>query len=255
MSSFRPIATLLEKEIAENPNGTKVLDKGFIKVIDYMGNDDSICNSARISYSSATKRANNTNLINRLMKDSHTSPFESCEIQFHIKMPIFVARQIIRHRTANLNEISARYSVLDSDFFIPEPDALKVQSKANKQGRDEAIPIEDKKAILDLIDSHNVSSYALYEKLLNTYDLSRELSRMVLPINIYTQWYWKIDLHNMFHLLKLRLDPHAQLETREYAQVLAKYVKLWCPIAYNAFEVHKLNISMDEPKPSNQQPL
>jgi thymidylate synthase (FAD) len=230
-----------------NPNGIGLLDYGYVKLVDYMGNDTSIVNSARISYHNTKKKSDDERLIHRLMKDGHTSPFESCEIQFNIKLPIFVARQLIRHRTANLNEMSARYSVLPSEFYIPAKEQLTHQSSVNKQGKD-GVVLDNSDEITNLIWHHSTLSYELYEKLLG-FGLTRELSRMVLPLNIYTEWYWKIDLHNLFKLLKLRLDPHAQWETRQYAKVIAKYVKLWCPVSYAAFELYYLNQIDEADKP------
>ena len=227
---------LLEKEI-------KVLDHGFIRVVDYMGNDAAIVQAARVSYGAGTKTVReDEKLISYLMRNNHNTPFEMCEIKLHCKMPIFVARQWIRHRTANVNEYSARYSVLDKEFYIPEEEHLGLQSKSNKQGREDSTSITQAlmDAIRNDIRNNSESAYAIYERMLE-YGVSREISRMVLPFNIYTQWYWKIDLHNLLHFLELRCDPHAQYEIRVYAEEIMKVVEAWVPTAAAAFKEHRVN--------------
>lgn len=219
-----------------------VLDKGFIRVIDYMGTDSSIVQGARVSYGKGTKTVNqDQGLINYLMRNDHTSPFEMCEIKLHVKLPIFVARQWIRHRTANVNEYSARYSILTDDFYVPELDQLVEQSKGNKQGRDSDIPIKQKEFIREEIQRVQLECYELYQFLISPeINLTRELSRTVLPVSIYTEWYWKIDLHNLLHFIKLRLDQHAQFEIREYAKVMLEILEKWCPMTATAFKTFKL---------------
>ncbi|MFC1553443.1 FAD-dependent thymidylate synthase [candidate division KSB1 bacterium] len=229
-----------------------VLDKGFVGLIDVMGDDSSIVQAARVSYGKGTKSVSiDRGLIRYLMKHRHTTPFEMVEMKFHVKLPIFVARQWIRHRTANVNEYSARYSILEKEFYIPETDVMAEQSKSNKQGREETLPAKEAKKYQKKILDHSQESYDLYNYLLNEEDsedfepersnLARELSRMVIPTNIYTQWYWKIDLHNLLHFLGLRLDAHAQYEIRQYAQVMAEMVKAAVPLAWEAFEDYRLN--------------
>jgi thymidylate synthase (FAD) len=230
------LETVLEHEF-------KVLDHGFVRVIDYMGTDDAIVQAARVSYGTGTKRKSQDRaLIHYLLRHKHTTPFEMCEIKFHIKLPMFVARQWIRHRTANVNEYSARYSILDKEFYIPQPEHISTQSAVDKQCReDEALPPEAAKNIIDLMIKNASDSYADYETLINEHGLARELARGILPVNIYTQWYWKIDLHNLLHFLKLRADRHAQYEIRAYADVMLKLVEKWVPIAYEAFMNYNVN--------------
>jgi thymidylate synthase (FAD) len=198
-----------------------VLDHGFVRVIDYMGDDGAIVQAARVSYGRGTRRVSeDRGLINYLMRHRHTTPFEMCEIKYHVKLPIFVARQWIRHRTANVNEYSARYSILDNEFYIPTPEHLAAQSAANRQGRGEIIEGEAARRVLDLLRDDAERAYAGYANLLNEDEtgtprdpswpgLARELARMNLSLNFYTQWYWKTDLHNLLHFLSLRADPHA----------------------------------------------
>ena len=224
-----------------------VLDQGFIRVIDYMGDDAAIVQAARVSYGRGTKQiSNDRGLINYLMRHRHTSPFEMCEIKLHIKLPIFIARQWIRHRTANVNEYSARYSVLEEAFYTPAPEHLAAQSQTNRQGRAEVIEGEASSEMLQRIKQHGSQSYALYQDLLNEdgngeakdpsrQGLARELARMTLPLNAYTEWYWKIDLHNLLHFSALRADSHAQYEIRAYADVLLDVLKRWVPLTYDAF--------------------
>lgn len=218
-----------------------VLDHGFIRLVDYLGSDDRIVQSARVSYGAGTTTVRkDRGLIHYLLRNQHTSPFEQVVFTFHIKMPIFVARQWIRHRTARLNEISARYSILDEEFYLPEGADIALQSSDNKQGRlDEAVPAEEQERIRRLLKDQQQQSYRLYTDLIDQ-GIARELARTVLPVSIYTQWYWQIDLHNLFHFLKLRMDRHAQLEIRRYAEELFKITKLICPMASEAFEEHIL---------------
>jgi thymidylate synthase (FAD) len=231
-----------------------VLDHGFVRVVDYMGDDQAIVQAARVSYGTGTKQVNqDAGLINYLLRHKHTTPFEMCEIKFHLKMPIFVARQWIRHRTANVNEYSARYSVMDNEFYIPTPETLASQSTKNHQGRgDESLSAEETQRVLEILKNDSATCYKHYEELMNINSkgdvinvarkgIARELARMNLPINIYTQWYWKIDLHNLMHFLHLRADSHAQYEIRVFAQAMMDVVKRWVPIAYSAFEDHKIN--------------
>jgi thymidylate synthase (FAD) len=231
-----------------------VLDHGFVRVVDYMGNDAAVVQAARVSYGIGTKKLNeDAGLINYLLRHKHTTPFEMCEIKFHLKMPIFVARQWIRHRTANVNEYSARYSVMDKEFYIPKPEELAAQSTKNHQGRsEEALSAEETQRVIDILKSDSEQCYKHYEELMNTRadgsiidpdkkGIARELARMNLPINIYTQWYWKIDLHNLMHFLLLRADAHAQYEIRVFAQAMIDIIKMWVPITYGAFMDHRVN--------------
>lgn len=218
-----------------------ILDHGFIRIVDYMGNDDSIVEAARLSYQKGTKRTlEDEKLIRYLLRHKHTTPFEMCEIKFHIKLPIFVARQWIRHRTANVNEYSGRYSVLDNEFYLPQAENLLAQSETNKQGRGRSLPLEIVEQCLDSIKKHSEQCYAKYEFLLSPMGngnegVARELARAVLPVNFYTQWYWKIDLHNLFNFLRLRCDSHAQWEIRQYANRIYEICKAWVPVATQAF--------------------
>jgi thymidylate synthase (FAD) len=229
----------------------KILDHGFIRVIDYMGDDSAIVQSARVSYGAGTKQISKDKaLIFYLMRHSHTTPFEMCEIKFHIKLPIFIARQWIRHRTASVNEYSARYSIMNKEFYIPAKENLCTQSLANKQGRDKILNEQESAIVLQLLKDDASRCYENYEYMLNEdlsgnqvdlnrSQLSRELARMNLNLNYYTEWYWKIDLHNLFHFLRLRADSHAQFEIQEYANAMLNVVKQWVPIAYEAFIEYK----------------
>ena len=224
-----------------------ILDHGFIRVIDYMGDDTSIVQAARVSYGKGTKKVStDSGLIKYLMRHWHSTPFEMCEIKYHVKLPIFIARQWIRHRTANVNEYSARYSILDKEFYLPEPKHLAAQSKSNRQGRGEILEGANAKKVLDLLKGDAEQTYHNYENMLNErYDgstidensvgLARELARMNLTLNTYTQWYWKTDLLNLMNFLRLRADHHAQYEIRAYADVMLDTVKKWVPITYEAF--------------------
>jgi thymidylate synthase (FAD) len=229
-----------------------VLDHGFVRVVDYLGDDGAIVQAARVSYGKGTKTvSSDRGLIRYLMRHRHTTPFEMCEIKLHVKLPIFVARQWIRHRTANVNEYSARYSILDREFYLPAPEHLAPQSAANRQGREGEIPDAEKQAMRDEIADLSDRAYRLYETLLNETlagevvddrrtGLARELARMVLPTNYYTQWYWKVDLHNLFHFLSLRADAHAQYEIRAYAEAICGIVEKWVPAAWGAFADYRL---------------
>lgn len=229
-----------------------VLDHGFVRVVDYMGDDAAIVQAARVSYGRGTKSvSSDEGLIRYLMRHRHSTPFEMCEIKFHVKLPVFVARQWIRHRTANVNEISARYSVLDKEFYVPAPENLAAQSVVNRQGRGQVLEGREAEEVLSQLKLQSAQAYDHYLDLLNQDDngqaidpersgLARELARMRLPLNVYTQWYWKIDLHNLFHFLALRGDPHAQYEIRAYADAMIELVKRWVPLAAGAFEDYRL---------------
>ena len=220
----------------------KILDKGFIRVIDYMGGDDSIVQSARVSYGKGTKSSlDDESLIRYLMRHKHTTPFEMCEIKFHIKAPIFVARQWLRHRTANVNELSARYSIMDDDYYIPQISEIKKQSKSNKQGRGESFSMEESQKIIDILENTSRHCFNVYDDLIENKDFAKELARGILPVNLYTQFYWKIDLHNLFHFLKLRVDSHAQYEIAEYGRKMLDILKIWTPVACKAFLDYSVN--------------
>ena len=246
----RVIAPKLEKVLYKS---FKALDHGFVRVIDYMGNDSSIVQAARVSYGKGTKQLNqDKSLINYLLSHRHSTPFEMNEIKFHVKLPIFVARQWIRHRTANVNEYSARYSILDNEFYIPNSKELKPQSKTNNQGRSGDLDENEKKMYMRVLRENSKDSFQKYNFLLNQNDdeakpdldrqgLTRELSRIVLPLNSYTQWYWKIDLHNFMHFLALRFDEHAQYEIRVYAEIMMNLMKKWVPLTYEAFLKNRLD--------------
>jgi thymidylate synthase (FAD) len=225
------------------------LDHGFVRVIDYMGDDDAVVQAARVSYGRGTKRVSeDQGLINYLMRHRHTTPFEMCEIKYHVKLPIFVARQWIRHRTASVNEYSAHYSILDNEFYIPSPEHLAAQSTENRQGRDQVVDGPAARRVLNLLRDDSERAYAGYTELLNEAPrdpswpgLARELARMNLSLNFYTQWYWKTNLHNLLHFLNLRADPHAQYEIRAYAETMLDTVRRWVPLAHAAFLEHRLN--------------
>ena len=221
-----------------------VLDHGFVRVIDYMGDDAAITQAARVSYGKGTKAvSNDEGLIRYLMRHWHSTPFEMCEIKLHVKLPVFVARQWIRHRTANVNEYSARYSILDREFYIPRAEDLAAQSTTNNQGRGESLTGDEAQRVLDYLRGDAMRAYDHYEEMISQdgqQGLARELARMNLPANVYTQWYWKVDLHNLFHFLRLRADAHAQYEIRVYADEICRLVKDWVPYAYAAFEDYRL---------------
>ena len=224
-----------------------VLDHGFIRVVDYMGDDSSIVQAARVSYGKGTKKVStDAGLIKYLMRHWHSTPFEMCEIKYHVKLPIFIARQWIRHRTANVNEYSARYSILDKEFYLPAPENLATQSQNNRQGRGDVLEGEQAKQVLEILKKDAEQTYTDYELMLNEkYDgstinknnkgLTRELARMNLTLNTYTQWYWKTDLLNLMNFLRLRADDHAQYEIRAYADTMLDTLKKWVPITYEAF--------------------
>jgi thymidylate synthase (FAD) len=230
----------------------QALDHGFVRVIDYMGDDTAIVQSARVSYGKGTKKiTNDKGLIKYLMRHWHSTPFEMCEIKLHVKLPIFIARQWIRHRTANVNEYSARYSILDKEFYIPSVENLASQSQVNKQGRAENLSPEEAEKVINILKNDAEQTYRNYEVMLNensdgeTLDegsmgVARELARMNLTLNTYTQWYWKIDLNNLLHFLALRADAHAQYEIRVYADIILDIVKKWVPITYEAFEDYRV---------------
>ncbi len=243
-STKRVTAPKLEEILYE---ALPILDHGFVRVIDYMGNDNSIVQAARVSYGKGTKKVNtDAGLIKYLMRHWHSTPFEMCEIKYHVKLPIFIARQWIRHRTANVNEYSARYSILDKEFYLPSKENLAAQSASNRQGRGEIIDGNEAEKVLGLLKNDAERTYKNYEEMLNErYDgsvieegkagLARELARMNLTLNTYTQWYWKTDLLNLMNFLRLRADHHAQYEIRAYADVMLNTLKRWVPTAYDAF--------------------
>ena len=243
-STKRVTSPELEKVLYE---AIPVLDHGFIRVIDYMGDDSSIVQSARVSYGKGTKKVStDEGLIKYLMRHRHSTPFEMCEIKYHVKLPIFIARQWIRHRTANVNEYSARYSILDKEFYLPAKEQLAAQSQSNRQGRGDVLQGKQAEEVLNILKDDATRTYDNYEKLLNerfdgtTIDenkvgLARELARMNLTLNTYTQWYWKTDLLNLLNFLFLRADNHAQYEIRVYADKMLETVKRWVPITYQAF--------------------
>jgi thymidylate synthase (FAD) len=230
-----------------------VLDKGFVRVIDYMGDDGAIVQAARVSYGRGTRKvSDDRGLINYLMRMRHTSPFEMCELKLHVKLPIFVARQWIRHRTANVNEYSARYSVLEDEFYVPAAQHVASQASSNRQGREGVLGREQAETVQHTVRTNAERAYADYLALLNQDDageaieperegLARELARIVLPLNTYTEWYWKTDLHNLLHFIALRADPHAQYEIRAYAEALLDVVRRWVPLTCAAFEDYRLN--------------
>lgn len=219
-----------------------VLDHGFVRLIDYMGNDGAIVQAARVSYGEGTtKKSRDRELIRYLLGHYHTSPFEMVEFKFHVKLPIFVARQWIRHRTANVNEYSGRYSVMKQEFYRPEPEQLRTQSTTNHQARStEELPDEQKTAFAEHQETTQGHLYEEYNKFIDA-GLARELARINLPLSMYTEWYWKIDLHNLLHFLRLRMDSHAQYEIRVYGEVIGEIVKAICPMSWEAFEDYRLN--------------
>lgn len=233
----------LEKMLYET---IPVLDHGFVRVIDYMGDDTSIVQAARVSYGKGTKHTSqDRGLIRYLMRHRHTTPFEMCDIKLHVKLPIFVARQWIRHRTASVNEYSARYSILDNEFYVPTHEHLAAQSTENNQGRGAVLQGAEADRVLDILKSDSIKAYKHYQEMLNLDEhqnvldenktgLARELARMNLPVNFYTQWYWKINLHNLLHFVSLRADSHAQYEIRAYAEVIVDILKAWVPTVFEA---------------------
>jgi thymidylate synthase (FAD) len=220
---------------------TPCLDRGFVRVVDYMGDDAAVVQAARVSYGKGTKKLRqDRGLIRYLMRHRHTTPFEMCELKLHVKLPIFVARQWIRHRTANVNEYSARYSVMDNEFYLPEPQHISLQSSDNKQGRGDTLTAEQSAEVLDLLKRDAIQAYDGYKSLMDDHGLARELARMNLPVNFYTQWYWKVDLHNLLNFLSLRIHPHAQYEIRVYGHAIAEFVKDWVPATYEAFQDYRV---------------
>ncbi|HYZ60960.1 MAG TPA: FAD-dependent thymidylate synthase [Acetobacteraceae bacterium] len=225
-----------------------VLDHGFIRVIDYMGDDGAIVQAARVSYGRGTRRVSeDAGLIRYLMRHRHSTPFEMCEIKYHVKLPIFVARQWIRHRTANVNEYSARYSILDREFYVPAPQHLAAQSSSNRQGRGEVLEGDEAASVIEILREDAARNYDHYALMLNEdgadpkrKGLARELARMNLTLNTYTQWYWKTDLHNLLGFLSLRADPHAQYEIRAYAEAMLQTVHAWVPDTFAAFREYRL---------------
>lgn len=257
-----------------------VLDHGFVRVVDYMGDDAAVVQAARVSYGRGTRKVSqDAGLIRYLMRHRHSTPFEMCEIKFHVKLPIFVARQWIRHRTANVNEYSARYSVLDKEFYVPDLEYIKhqrrkdqepegqaslfpedrnvvpihtaAQSRTNRQGREDVLSPDDARQVLEILQNEGSHAYRSYLKLLNEdiagnqkdpskVGIARELARLVLPVNIYTQWYWKTNLHNLMHFLSLRSEPHAQYEIRAYAEAMQTIMQSWVPLTYAAFCEYRL---------------
>jgi thymidylate synthase (FAD) len=224
-----------------------VLDHGFVRVIDYMGDDAAVVQAARVSYGRGTRRVSeDAQLIRYLMRHRHSTPFEMAAIKYHVKLPIFVARQWIRHRTASVNEISARYSVLDREFYIPAPEHLAAQSQSNRQGRGAVLGGEEAAGVLAMLRGDAERTHAHYTEMLaedraDRQGLARELARMNLTLNTYTQWYWKTDLHNLLGFLALRADAHAQWEIRAYAEAMLGTVAAWVPLTHEAFRDYRLN--------------
>ncbi|HIA80759.1 MAG TPA: FAD-dependent thymidylate synthase [Rhodospirillales bacterium] len=249
LKTRRPTVPMLE-EILFEP--IPVLDHGFVRVIDYMGDDAAVVQAARVSYGKGTKKiSDDAGLINYLLRHRHTTPFEMCEIKYHVKLPIFVARQWIRHRTANVNEYSARYSVLDREFYVPEEDDLAAQSSSNRQGRGNILSGKEAKRVLEILREDAQMTYDHYIEMLNESEegniidvskegLARELARMNLTLSTYTQWYWKTDLHNLLNFLSLRADTHAQYEIRVYADAMMETLRRWCPITFQSFSDHRV---------------
>ena len=248
-ATLRPIAPALEEILFQ---ALPVLDHGLVRVVDYMGDDAAVVQAARVSYGRGTKKVSeDRGLINYLMRHRHTTPFEMCEIKYHVKLPIFVARQWIRHRTANVNEYSARYSILDNEFYLPAPEQIAAQSKSNRQGRGPKLTPTETARVLDLLRDDALRAYRNYTTLLNTDEagtvidadrqgLARELARMNLTLNFYTQWYWKTDLFNLLNFLSLRADTHAQYEIRAYAEVMLETLERWVPLTAEAFRQYRL---------------
>jgi thymidylate synthase (FAD) len=240
----RPTVPALEERLY---HVVPMLDHGFVRVVDYMGDDAAIVQAARVSYGAGTRSVrDDRGLVRYLMRHRHSTPFEMCELKLHVKLPIFVARQWIRHRMANVNEYSARYSILDREFYLPAPEQLAAQASTNRQGRGEVLSADQSAQVLALLRRDAMQVYDTYEHLLNDQgngdavrdgepQVARELARMDLTLNYYTQWYWKVDLHNLFHFLSLRQDAHAQYEIRVYADAIADLVRSWVPMAHEAF--------------------
>jgi len=248
-STRRPTVPALDEKIGEP---IPVLDHGFVSLVDYMGDDQAIVQAARVSYGRGTKRSReDRGLIRYLLRHHHTTPFEMCEIKLHVKLPIFVARQMIRTRTANVNEYSGRYSILDREFYVPDASVLAAQSSSNRQGRGDVVSPERAAQVLEILKRDAENAYDHYEDMLGgaaetqktgeeTEGIARELARINLPVSFYTQWYWKIDLHNLLRFIAFRADAHAQYEIRVYAEAIASLTKLWVPDAYEAFVDYQL---------------
>ena len=234
----RPTVDALEARMF---SAVPVLDHGFVRLVDYMGDDAAVVQAARVSYGRGTRKVlEDRGLIRYLMRHRHTTPFEMCEIKLHVKLPIFIARQWIRHRTANVNEYSARYSVMDREFYMPRPEDLAVQSRSNKQGRGDALTADQAAEVLSLLRRDAMQTFDSYERLMDEHGLARELARIGLTLSTYTQWYWKVDLHNLLHFLSLRKHPHAQHEIRVYADVIGDMVAEWVPLSWEAFSDYRL---------------
>jgi thymidylate synthase (FAD) len=218
-----------------------VLDKGFVRLVDYMGGDERIVQAARVSYGTGTKSyRQDRGLIHYLLKNEHTSPFEQVQLTFHCKMPIFVARQWVRHRTARLNEISGRYSIMKDEFYLPDSHQMRTQSADNKQARsEEQLEAGLSHSMIEEMRTDQERLYAHYEGMIEA-GLAREIARTNLPLSLYTEWYWQIDLHNLLHFLRLRMDPHAQFEIRAFAEAMARCARAVAPLAFEAFEEHTL---------------
>ena len=250
MQTRRATVPALEEILYE---AIPVLDHGFVRVVDYMGDDGAVVQAARVSYGRGTRQVReDAGLIRYLLRHRHTTPFEMCEIKLHVKLPIFVARQWIRHRTANVNEYSARYSVLDREFYLPAPEHLAAQSTANRQGRGDVLQGDEARDVLDVLKADATRAFDHYEAMLNEdaggariaderLGLARELARINLPLSAYTQWYWKVDLHNFMHFLALRADPHAQYEIRVYADAMMSVLERWVPATFAAFRDYRLD--------------
>jgi len=219
-----------------------LLGKGLIRLVDYMGADESVVQAARVSYGrGTTKRSRDRHLIRYLMRHKHTTPFEMIETKWHAKMPIFVARQWVRHRTASINEYSGRYSVMPDEFYVPTPERVQLQSTANRQGSGDAeVPSELQQRVLDILTSDANQVFSHYNEM-EEENITRELARIGLPLSAYTEWYWKMDLHNLFHFLGLRIDKHAQWEMRQYAEKIGEMTKQAWPLCYEAFEDYRLD--------------
>ena len=246
--TIRPVAEGIEKILYQV---YPALDHGFIRVVDYMGDDQAVVQAARVSYGKGTSRVSeDRGLIRYLMRHRHSTPFEMCEIKLHVKLPMFIARQWIRHRTASINEYSARYSVLDKEFYIPNAKDLAVQSKSNMQGRGDVLSEKDSNEALEMLKRDAENCFETYEYLLNERSngdiidsnrdgLARELARINLTLNTYTQWYWKTNLHNLMNFIYLRADSHAQYEIRVYADIIYDIMKAWVPITADAFNSYR----------------
>jgi len=240
MSEVELVNTKEDSEMNEE-NTIKCLDQGFVRLVDVMGDDGAIVQAARVSYGKGTKnKRRDQSLIQYLLKHQHNSPFEMVEFKFHCKMPIFVARQWVRHRTANINEISGRYSIMEDSVWQPTKDDLRQQSEINRQGSiEEAVPEPTNSELLQQFKTDQETIFAHYHDCIDK-GVAREVARANLPLSTYTEWYWKIDLHNLLHFLLLRMDAHAQKEIRVYADAMAEFVKKKCPLSWEAFQEHRV---------------